>query len=1086
MEADSAAGYPSSPSQKIRLVEWKSIFCHEHDHDHKDVAPDPITGSSATMALADAWEDVRVPHNWEHYHGYHEVSHGNLHGTAWYRTSFERGDESERIYAFFEGVGSYATVYCNGHPVGEHAGGRTTFTVDLTAALCPGSNMLTVRAHHPSMIDDLPFVCGGCWGSPNTEGSQPLGIFRPAWLERTGPVRVEPFGQHVLTPEISSQHAVIEVRTEIRNATAQIQEVLLETAIFDPQSHRIFTRTQRLHLMPKELRVVQQIFPQLAYPRLWEPENPALYRARAILSTSQGVSHTTETTFGLRWLDWPDILQPHVDLNVTSPDRRGNTISSGIAERSAENNGLTNVTVRNAAPARVAPMGVAIRLSDLQQVHDQDPRQAINSLPEVAALEVGIAFQSSAATNARLWCEIQNEGGTIFLQQLREDLDLPCGSTHYHWKVPQISRPRLWTESDPCLHRLIVELRGANGDLWERSETLFGIRECTSAGDTLNLERPLPAPDTRTPAHDSENRILRLNGRPLFLNGTCEYETLLGGDHAFSDEQIAARVSMMRSAGFNAFRDAHHPHNLRYYDHWDKAGIVCWTQMGSNIWFDSQQFRDNYRQLTREWVRERRNHPCIILWGLQNESALPEDFAMEIREIIRELDPTSPRWRLTTTCNGGKGSDWNVPQEWSGTYGGNYNNYNLKSLQLVGEYGAWRAFGTHTETEEYMGDENDRSESWACQAMETKIRLGEASRDCAIGHFHWLFNSFPNPGRAANNFEGPGNAQIGAINNKGLVTAWDQPSDLYYLYRANYADPARNPMVYIVSHTWPERWKTPGKRTIRVYSNCAEVELFNGSVSLGIRKNPGRGRHFQWQGVELRTNRLRAVARNSQLSDVAEDIIQFDYLPDEPDTRNLRAHQSRHILKADEAGIGHPALFRINCGATEKLIDSDGRHWSADTLWQEGSTSGSESWGRQFENIPEDLASRGITTMPVTSSPMEPHFPQIYQHYRFGRQFLRYHLRTGPGLFRVVCHYAEPWYGIGGGVDCTGWRLFDVAVNGKRVDTDLDVWAESSGHHRVLIKNYDVEIDTEILTLHFPRTAASQAIIFAIECFRRI
>lgn len=36
-----------------------------------------------------AWKLVRVPHNWEDYQGYRRKSHGNLHGTAWYRKQLE-------------------------------------------------------------------------------------------------------------------------------------------------------------------------------------------------------------------------------------------------------------------------------------------------------------------------------------------------------------------------------------------------------------------------------------------------------------------------------------------------------------------------------------------------------------------------------------------------------------------------------------------------------------------------------------------------------------------------------------------------------------------------------------------------------------------------------------------------------------------------------------------------------------------------------------------------------------------------------------------------------------------------------------
>jgi len=61
-------------------------------------------------------------------------------------------------------VGSYATVILNGKPVGSHAGGRTTFTLDVTNAIkTDGSqNQLEVEASHPANIKDLPWVCGGC------------------------------------------------------------------------------------------------------------------------------------------------------------------------------------------------------------------------------------------------------------------------------------------------------------------------------------------------------------------------------------------------------------------------------------------------------------------------------------------------------------------------------------------------------------------------------------------------------------------------------------------------------------------------------------------------------------------------------------------------------------------------------------------------------------------------------------------------------------------------------------------------------------------------------------------------------------
>jgi Beta-galactosidase/beta-glucuronidase len=72
--------------------------------------------------------------------------------------------------------------------------------------------------------------------------------------------------------------------------------------------------------------------------------------------------------------------------------------------------------------------------------------------------------------------------------------------------------------------------------------------------------------------NDGDGRFF-LNGRPVFINGVCEYEHQFGQSHAFSSEQIRARVKEIEGAGFNAFRDAHQPHNIEYLNYWDKDGI---------------------------------------------------------------------------------------------------------------------------------------------------------------------------------------------------------------------------------------------------------------------------------------------------------------------------------------------------------------------------------------------------------------------------------------------------------------------------------------------------------------------------------
>ena len=250
----------------------------------------------------------------------------------------------------------------------------------------------------------------------------------------------------------------------------------------------------------------------------------------------------------------------------------------------------------------------------------------------------------------------------------------------------------------------------------------------------------------------------------------------------------------MKDLGFNAFRDAHQPHNLHYQELLDKEGILWWPQFSAHIWYDTPEFRESFKRHLRQWVKERRNSPSIILWGLQNESTLPRDFAEECCQIIREMDPRCGSQRLITTCNGGEGTDWNVVQNWSGTYGGDIDKYGeeLKTPEqlLNGEYGAWRTLGNHT-GEGY-------TEEKFCQLLGKKIHLAEQVADSVCGQFHWLLLSHDNPGRRQPDEALRRIDKAGPFNYKGLLTIWEQPTDAFYLYQQHYNPQPITPMTSII------------------------------------------------------------------------------------------------------------------------------------------------------------------------------------------------------------------------------------------------------------------------------------------------
>nr|MDA3879974.1 malectin domain-containing carbohydrate-binding protein [Prolixibacteraceae bacterium] len=512
------------------------------------------------------------------------------------------------------------------------------------------------------------------------------------------------------------------------------------------------------------------------------------------------------------------------------------------------------------------------------------------------------------------------------------------------------------------------------------------------------------------------------------------------------------------------------PHNFRYHEQWDKTGMLWWTQMTAHIWFDTPEFRENFKQLLHDWVKERRNSPSVVLWGLENESTLPEDFARECTELIRKLDPTSPSQRLVTTCNGGSGTDWNVIQNWSGTYGGDPYIYDeeLSEQLLNGEYGAWRSIDFHTEGG--FVQDGSLSEDRMTLLMETKVRLGEKASDQSCGQFHWLFNSHDNPGRVQSGEGFRDIDRLGPINYKGAVTIWGEPLDVFYMFRSNYAPKETEPMVYIASHTWLDRWIQPGvKDGIRVYSNCDEVELFNsvdGKPLAKLERGP-IGTHFVFDNIDVQYNILKAVGYVNG-KEVASDMLMFHHLPEAPGIEKLAGNTTP--LTSDNTNY----VYRVNCGGAD-YIDAEGNVWMADRQITGNNSWGSDSWTSDYDGMPAFYGSQRQTYDPIEGTTEWP----LIQTFRYGRHKLSYHFPLPDGEYQLELFFTEPWYGTGGGLICDGWRMFDVAVNNQLVIDDLDIWNEV-GHDKLLKKTVTAEVENGQLVISFPEVKSGQAVISAI------
>ena len=197
---------------------------------------------------------------------------------------------------------------------------------------------------------------------------------------------------------------------------------------------------------------------------------------------------------------------------------------------------------------------------------------------------------------------------------------------------------KLWQPESPNLYVLKTAMAGQ-----ETHSERFGFREVWIAGGDLML-----------------------NGYPLHLFSDWGHKPT---PYCFTENWIRQWFGMIRDANMNHSRLHTHPHPQLIMDLADEEGILITGETGIHgsgaaLAADSPEFWDAARDHIRRFVKRDKNHPCIVLWSVENEARWNphttrqlEETLPQLRKLFNELDPTRPAYHE------GDSSLWNESEQ---------------------------------------------------------------------------------------------------------------------------------------------------------------------------------------------------------------------------------------------------------------------------------------------------------------------------------------------------------------------------------------------------------------------------------------
>jgi len=192
-----------------------------------------------------------------------------------------------------------------------------------------------------------------------------------------------------------------------------------------------------------------------------------------------------------------------------------------------------------------------------------------------------------------------------------------------------LGRATAWSPESPALYTLVATLEREGKEI-DRLVSQFGVRTIAARG-----------------------RQLLLNGQALKIRGVNRYDEYGRFGPNPPQALVEDELRLMKKAGVNLIR-THYPQTPEFLALCDRVGILFLEELPINWWgqewhgkegvVQDERILDRALPMLETMIRRDRNHPCVIIWSMANESKTENEIGIKVmRALIRrtkELDLT--------------------------------------------------------------------------------------------------------------------------------------------------------------------------------------------------------------------------------------------------------------------------------------------------------------------------------------------------------------------------------------------------------------------------------------------------------------